>query len=389
MIEHDRRLHVGLVLLVSLAMLVPSAARALPRAPSQSQLAATDAPVCAMLCLVEQPSVSVNGTAPDLAPDPHAGIHLVWSHQYAPPQAGIYYSFRSAAGGWSEPLWLGDGLNPKIGIDNNGVIHVLWVSQLNRMFYRSRSSAGIWSETADLGQTYLSASLAVDTHGGVHILFDCHTGMGCPSNSIFYLERLATGVWQPALAVAEQTPYRALATGPDGSVHIIWQRYGQGQFYRARGADGQWSDPEKAGGEGYTIHMPSMAIDPNGGIHISFTEPALGYYLSRVPGGMWTATPLPKAYGSADLFVDRLGNVYLVGRSHILAEMGTYYRYKTTASAWSEPVLITTAWSESDQPSITVDQQDRVHVIYIEPSYNYAIHYRTTPKHVYIALVDA
>src|SRR6478672_3536808 len=39
-----------------------------------------------------------------------------------------------------------------------------------------------------------------------------------------YLERLATGVWQPALAVAEQTPYRALAIGADGSVHIIWQR---------------------------------------------------------------------------------------------------------------------------------------------------------------------
>ena len=73
----------------------------------------------------------------------------------------------------------------------------------------------------------------------------------------------------------------------------------------------------------------------------------------------------------------------------LLAEMGTYYRYKTTTSAWSEPLLIAPGSGESDQPSITVDQQGRVHVIDIDVGQNLALRYRTTPNHVYIALVDA
>jgi hypothetical protein len=377
--------HNMLSLLLSILMLMPCASAARSQEASRLIRFATSASQCLPPCLVERPAVDSSATAVDIALDQQGHVHLVWAHQDSALGYGIYYSARDQSGSWSAPLRLGDGVNPKIGTGNDGVIHVLWVSQQNRMFYRYRSSAGIWSETADLGQTYLAASLAVDSHGGVHILFDCHTGMGCPSNSIFYLERLATGVWQPALAVAEQTPYRALAIGPDGSVHIIWQRHSQGQFYRARGADGQWSDPEKAGGEGYTIHVQSMAIDPKGGIHISFTEPAQGYYLSRVPGGTWTATPLPKAYGSAHLVVDQQGNLYMIGMSETLGESGTFYRYKMLSSDWSEPYFVS---NQGSLPAIAVGHR-RVHLVEVEGFNNNTIRYRTTPDYLYLPLVRA
>jgi hypothetical protein len=377
--------HTMLSLVLSILMLMTCASAARSQEASRPIGFATSASQCLPPCLVERPAVDSSATAVDIALDQLGRVNLVWTHEDSALSFGIYYSVRDQSGAWSAPLRLGDGVIPKIGIGDDGGIHVLWVSQQYRMFYRYRSPAGIWSDLADLGQTYLTASLAVDTHGGAHILFDCHTGMGCPSDSIFYLERPASGVWQPPVAVAEQTPYRALATGPDGSVHILWQRQSQGLFYRARGANGQWSDPEKAGGEGYTIHVQSMAIDPKGGIHILFTEPAQGYYLSRVPGGTWIATPLPKGYGSAHLVVDQQGNLYMIGMSETLGESGTFYRYKKLSSDWSEPYFVS---NQGTLPAIAVGQR-RVHLIEVEAFHNNTIRYRTTPDYLYLPLVRA
>jgi len=341
---------------------------------------------CPYPCLVEAQSVSLGGDDPDIEVDQQGTIHLVWSHTDSPSSLGVYYSQRLMRTVWSTPLLIGAGTSPKIAVGLDHVIHVAWITNNYRLKYRQRSATGIWSDTSDIGPGNPDFSLVVDSQGSVHILFNCYSVAGCPSDQVLYLERLPIGSWLAPQPVGEQSKFSAMAVGPDDSIHIVWQRYGQGLFYRRRNGDGQWTAPEKAGGKGYSIHQQRIAVDQQGDIHIIFTEPANGYYLSRTPSGPWTSTPLPKAYGSADLAIDNRGNLYMIGLSSNLNEFGTYYRSKLAVYAWFAPVLVATGFSEADLPTIAVDQTGRVHIIEAATG---SLHYLTAAEHMFVPLMRA
>lgn len=93
----------------------------------------------------------------------HAGdLHLVWSAVASPPGGvddTLYYAQYRVGQGWTQPEALGLGSAPKLAIDAQQQLHILYrcsngpECQLARMGYRKRNSAGTWSAAKILQTT--------------------------------------------------------------------------------------------------------------------------------------------------------------------------------------------------------------------------------------------
>ncbi len=225
---------------------------------------------------------------PDLAVSAGGTAHLVWENFFT-----IYYAEGSGGSPWGAREKVAGGTNfchaPSVAVDSAGNVHVVWQwdrEQFNHpnIYYSMRSNAGKWSEPLKISGSLggLAPKLAVGSDGGLHAVWQ--------SGGLMYADKPPGGAWSaPTLVLAGDIGDYDLAVGPAGAVHVVWKVHHIGTSYARRSPDGVWSEGQAlllvgTEGEGAAIAVSAQDV-PHIVWQTAGTAPEI-YYASANPGAI-------------------------------------------------------------------------------------------------------
>ena len=325
-------------------------------------------------------------TQPAIAFDNSTGtLHVVWADDTQGiwgVDREIWYTSYAASTGWSNAVLLSDGYGgsywndgvseaPKIAVDVNGTIHVVWWDRTVgewgsdwTILYVNYTSGSGWSNVtaiSDMGLNSwntgdsISPDIAVDRNAVVHVVWSDSTvgpwGGGGSDYEIFYLNYTAGIGWTNATLVSD----------------------GYGGSY--------WNDGSSA--------YPAIAVDNNGTIHCCWQDTSPGWwggdldilYANCTANGTWsnvTAVSDDSSqwnWGSSqtsDIAIDSAGKVYVVWYDATdgpwSSDTEIMISNYSAGTGWSNASAISgigvNSWNddESINPAIATDYADNVHV---------------------------
>jgi parallel beta-helix repeat protein len=283
----------------------------------------------------------------------------------------------------------------KLARTSDGVLHCVYSRPDGLLFqiYHSYSSDNgeTWTEEALTSESYNQTypAIATDSNDYLHVVWQgCHSGS--PSHPQIRYKKYTTG-WGNIVNITNDTDwdqrYPAIAVDSNDNLHVVWQKIdfiggtwcsgGCGPLYYSKYTS-SWSAPERIGeGDQYNEFRPSIAIDGNDYLHVAWNS---GGYRNgdcfhsayRQYTTSWQPVESFECYAcDPSIAVDSEGNVHFVSKFEPYTD-GIKYR-KRTSSGWGSPEIIAPATSGRKYPSIAVDSNDYLHVVWED---NGSIKYR-------------
>jgi hypothetical protein len=179
---------------------------------------------------------------PAIAVDGQNRVHIVWSSYFPIGNAlyNIFYRMRNSQGLWGPIETLSvfpnsrHNYNPRVAIDSEGNIHVVWEAYLTNEYYphiahRVKTDTG-WSEVVVLQSNYHreNPSCAVDKFNNLQVVV--RTNEIGPSFDIVRFVRTPEGNWEgPDTVVHFNTGSRyspEIVATRDGNLHLFRQDFG-------------------------------------------------------------------------------------------------------------------------------------------------------------------
>ena len=277
-----------------------------------------------------------------------------------------------------------DHAQRKITRTSDGVLHCVYnrsnggYSQIYHSY--SLDNGETWDEEQLTSESYNQTlpSIATDSHDYLHVVWQ-----GCYADSPDHPQiryRKYTTQWDAVSNITSDISWDhadpVIAIDSQDNPHVVWSQvdtfpYTKGPIYYSKYTD-SWSQPELIGkGDGYIEEYPSLVIDKYDYVHVAWSE---GGYLGQ---DCWhtayrrytTFWELIENFECLTrdpyLAVDNQGNVHLVTIYHPIDPYfdGLLY-YKRTASGWESPLAIAPVTDGTKHPSIMVDSNDSVHVLW-------------------------
>jgi hypothetical protein len=198
---------------------------------------------------------------PSAAFDSQDRIHLVW---YGLDE-GVYQIWyrRKDRDGWSAPLKLStgfpDSVNPTIATDGHDNVHVAWYQfdstrGVYQIFYRRYDArSGQWEQRRALGRTdtnALSPSLAVDTSGRVHLVWEQQDEQHRFQIAYSSLTEsdISSLLWLTSGDLHATDP--SIALDLQGRIYVFYAK-GDGQVYLRRSDGSTWGPEERLTTQGH------------------------------------------------------------------------------------------------------------------------------------------
>jgi hypothetical protein len=209
------------------------------------------------------------------------------------------------------------------------------------------------------------------------------------------------GPWNTPVNLSNTTTKSAfpdLAVDGAGHIHVVWSEYfsdhtgwGDAIFYTMW--DGtSWSTPNDIliSPSGRSSHLPAIAVDQRGLIHIVWTDTVDVFYSHAwAQDASWRAnswsTPKVLASGGThwpDIAVDDHGNVHvvwtgnptegleLIGENCVSGCPEIYYARSTDGGqTWLPVVNVSTSREHSTYPNLAIGQKGDVHIAWTETTY--------------------
>ncbi|MGB0313586.1 MAG: putative Ig domain-containing protein, partial [Poseidonia sp.] len=288
------------------------------------------------------------------------------------------------------------GYHGSIAIDSNGAVHISYYSSSNGgdLKYATCSSActtaSNWNKVSvdTSNNVGYYTSIAIDSNDAVHIShFDdtnkypkyatCSSGCTTASNwNNVQVETSGAGGY-----------FTSIAIDSNDAVHMSYFRWTNSEFKYATCSSGctmtsNWNTVsfDSVGSLG-TGHNPSMAIDSNDGVHVSYfdaTNNDLKY--ATCSSGCTTASNWNK------VSVDTTGDVGYHSSIGIDSNDGLHISYFdetdddlkyatcssgcTTASSWNNETLDSSTTLTGEYTSIAIDANDVIHISYFDDTNN-------------------
>lgn len=274
----------------------------------------------------------------DAAPLPGGGMAVVWTDTRT-GAARLHYRTRLGST-WSQDHVIstppGDARNPSIAVDAQGVVHLAWLqhesgpAQIRFMRFAYTSP---WGTVHAVTDTTLPEppDVVIRPSGGAYLLW---SDRDAPAPQIFFSRfHPDSGLRGPLnltpSAFGAQTAVRGVAT-EDGTLHSVWRETNTGVSrlrYQRRTPEGFPNPPDEIlVAHGSTLESHSLAVDPEGGLHLAFQRQVdntfQACYQRSVPEYGWDLLPtnLTEPDGDdATLPVpvpESVGNVTVVFTSH-------------------------------------------------------------------------
>jgi len=292
---------------------------------------------------------------PSIAIDNNGNVHMVW-YDYRGGDQEIYYKKLDNNGNiivddTRLTNYSGPSLNPSIAIDNDNNVHVVWLD------YRDGGRRGIYYTklnndgniivndirlTAHPSMSY-DPSIAIDSHNNIHIIWSEYED----GDVEIYYEKLDnngnTLVDDKRLTEdPERSENPSIAIDSKDNVHIVWQDYRDGNYevyYKRLDNNGNTIVPDKIllDNDAKSSEYPSIAIDSKDNIHIVWQD-----------------------------YRDGNADVYYKNFSEDIEDIERV-----------EDVRLTNDSESSESPSIVIDNNNNVHVVWLTHRGEiYEIHYK-------------
>ncbi len=364
---------------------------------------------------------------PAIATDNNGNIHVVWEDntdgEWGTDVEIMYVNYTVA--GWSNVTVISDdytGWNddssrrPRIAVDNNGNIHVVWYDSTNgeygndiEIMYVNYTAAG-WSNATVISDDYtgwnvhnsLNPDIAVDNNGNVHVVwYDDTDGEWGTDVEIMYVNYTATG-WSNVTCISDyygwndnSSYYPRISTDINGNVHVVWMDYTYGEwgtdreiFYANCTAAG-WSNAtcisDIYGWNDGDSFLPCITVDKTGNLQVVWDDETDGewgtdreiFYVNYTAAGWSNATCISDIYGLNDywsfrpsIITDKNDNIHVVWEDSInFGGPADHIKYASyTTAGWSNVICISDyyGWNNdhSIAASITSDNNSSIHVVW-------------------------
>jgi len=333
---------------------------------------------------------------PAIAADSSGLLHLIWL-DYTPGNTEVYYKKSTDSGTtWTTSRRLtwssGDCDHLDIVVDSMGNPHVVWSEYYAgnyEVYYKKSTDGGTnWTTKQNLiGPDEERRSdypvIGADLSGHLHVFW--RAGYSSSSQGIEYTESTDWGAtwikhWMNIM-VGYSATNPAIEVSPDGG--LVWLAFsdnmeGNLEIFSLMSTDGgaHWEGVRRRSWNSGDSLYPDIR-SAYGNLHIAWEDDTPGnreiYYMMRPDGGATWPIKKRLTYNSGHSFLPKLallssGNVYVFWTNQFPDKHQVCYKVGTNGSTTWTP-LKKLAWTSSSQnPSVVVDGQDKIHVVYCELS---------------------
>ena len=205
-------------------------------------------------------------------------------------------------------------------------------------------------------------TFSVDASGRAHLVYARVGGWR-------YVSRTPDGAWLSPADLPAPTRVRAVAMGPEGSVHVV-NRADEGHFHRRMSPAGLWEEPTLLADDTVDWWDFVADVDVSGRLHVAFQSYAMGEvgYLSRSKDGAWTDVEwtdgAPSLISTVNtVLADAKGEVHVVFSGAVGGTQGAVHVARQSTGGWTAPELI--GWTSA--PMLVERGDGRVLYVYNDP----------------------
>jgi hypothetical protein len=341
---------------------------------------------------------------PSIAVDTNSNIHLLWSDT-KPGNTEIYYK-RSTNGGvdWTTKrlTWnSGNSDYPVTAVDSNNLIYALWRDNTpsnGDIFYRKSTNGGSsWTATKNItnNATYSGfPAIAIDSNNYVHIVW---TELISGKLEVYYKRSTDEGsTWNINKRItwnSGDSGWPGIATDSSDKIHVVWSDDTPSNYeiFYKRSIDGgaTWTGTKRLTYNSGESGRPICVTDSSDTVHILWDDdtpemyfPEIFYKRSTDGGSTWQGTKrLTWAYGMSwepSIAVDSNKNIHLVWRYETPSNVEIMYKQsKDSGISWDTSKRLTWNTGLSLSPAITVTATGTIHLVwYDDTPGNYEIYYK-------------
>jgi len=175
------------------------------------------------------------GTNPKMAVDSNNVIHVVWEENFF---SGYFLYYKNCttggAGIWSAPkkiTWTASSMDPAIAVDSQNTIHVIWeewyLSYRPSLCYKSSKDGGTtWSPTTRLTWTAATTEDPVIITSGINDLHIFYIRRTTTINGDVYYQNRISGIWgapQRLTWTSSEAGNPYTARDSYNQIHVVWQ----------------------------------------------------------------------------------------------------------------------------------------------------------------------
>jgi hypothetical protein len=224
---------------------------------------------------------------PDMFVDENGIVHVTWAdgtdiNNENDNHRDIFYRQKNTGGSWTDNDYEQVSIeedeercdNPKIVVDSDGTIHIVWISNDwehdGEMHYNYKPLGGDWTHTELIGSSsldYDEPDIVIDESNKLHLVYTIYC---VDSRQVYYKNKSYGGSWSCHREVSEDSndessnPKIALSTDNPPTVHVTWwEQYGlypDEIFYRE--CEPVWDYTVLLTDFGDACELPSIAVRP-------------------------------------------------------------------------------------------------------------------------------
>lgn len=299
--------------------------------------AAADGPWSKETILFEDTTAIGRVSDPRIIADSTGRVHVFWNYMPDRAKPAVNYVMYATFDGtsWSKANDILPGAQPGrplVVLDQKGLFHIAWGNYHYQAPVGNAGVAGAWSRRENMGFAGTANALQIDGQGNLHVAYTKQAN----TMVIGYVHGTGDGKrWSPESTLpgvidledpkeAQSSP--EMAVDAHGGVHIVWTDYElpggwppAGVFYaRSKDEGVTWEGPFRLMGGLYG--QPGILIDSKNVIHIVWrgtsAQNGTFYIYSRDEGATWNGPDLIQPDGgfSGDqtLREDSAGNIHLI-----------------------------------------------------------------------------
>jgi hypothetical protein len=275
---------------------------------------------------------------------------------------------------------------PSVGIDSNGVVHLVYLDMTNDVLRYATNLSGSW-QVSDIDTTTTSilnlasgripgTDLAIDSTDNLHILFSTKDSTGV-YHSINYTTNQG-GSWT---SVAISHPTRgaldpAIALDSNDKVHVSYYRDTGSDLIYATNEGGTWTREIVES----TLNVgkySSIAVDYNDEVHISYVQ-ANNNDLKLASGsaGSWAISTVKANHNveHTSIVADSNGDLHIIYSYSDFASNKKLYYFTNESGSWVDTTLTNDGGLSC---AISIDTNDDIHIAHSDLAINTELEYAT------------
>lgn len=329
-------------------------------------------------------STSNDSNTPNIAIDSKGKIMVVWAEMDwpIPDISDVLYATKKN-GEWSEIKetlsQLYDARSPHIFFDSNGKFHIAYDDGYDDsskdIFYRNFTfEEGPWSNIQRVYQSELNSShpkIHIDIDGKIYVLWVQQYGNEMKTR-IALNSRNEGETWPESYENVSRNT-NSSARDPSfkirqGNVYVCWEdnRNGTWDIFYSEKINNGWKNPVRLRNSGEK-YWPSLALDQENNVHVIYNSNAGNIYYVKKIGKTWSSPRVissassPK--GAMDLKVFKNNTLHAVWRQRTASGISIYYSRATPDGYWFDPLKVAEG-KESDCPKIDLGDSGDAHIVW-------------------------